>query len=208
MECPVVLDTTPTIFCCLNTSERDFAVSKGRVIGMRTGRTVSILHANGGKHNLDILQRHWAFVRGTSGAWSDYDLRIPSVDGHPLTYDAERKKFLISDRTDQSTVVSLVKGNGQAIFFTAATGLLTFVPGGTVNCDATKVSIWETFKIRPIETADHGLAIVSYHNEALNISCDPVSDRPIVLDYMTLAYLLHPFFVTVIDIARQYHTSF
>ena len=195
-SCLAFLDTMPEIFACLNTSLDDFVVARSRVRGRRSGRTVSVLHANAGKANLEVLTNYWSLVCGATGTPGQHDLRIATANGQVLGYNAEQKKLVPVGLLDPSVMLLVVKGNRHAIALTAADGILTFTPQGTVHADSSVVNLWEILTVRQAVMSHHERPLESYCNvgDAEHVTCVPP----------TLFFLLSPSFEVLLDLMRQY----
>jgi len=196
----MALDILPAIFCCLNTSEQDFVVSKGRVTGARTGKTVSVLHANGSKHNFDIMSRYWALSGGPDGSEKRRDLRIATANGQPLAYDGNREKLVATASGADFPAVFLVKGDRQAICLSDTAGLLTFSPEGQLQSGAEIVNVWEVLSISD--------AVITYHRNGLDAYCDLPTDVPIGLAPLPLPVLLRESFDGLLQCIQKYEQRF
>ena len=93
-SCRAYLDTAPRIFACLNTSHDDFVVAQSRVRTRESGAAISILHANAGKANLDVLTRYWSLIGGPTGNPRQHDLRLAAVGQQVLAYSANQRKLV------------------------------------------------------------------------------------------------------------------
>jgi len=195
-SCRAYLDTAPEIFASLNTSFDDFVVSRSRVRVRKTGRTVSVLHANAGKQNLDSLVRFWALQSGAASAPGQFDLRIATIGDQVLGYSPEQRKLIPVDPLDPSAVVFAVKGNRHAVALSAAHGLLTFAEHGAVHAGAEIVNLWEVVKVRD--------DMRSYHNTDLGNYATIAEDATIGYTSPTLSLLLQPSFDALMKLMKDY----
>ena len=196
-ELRVRLDTECDIFCSLNLSTTDFVVSESRIRHLRSSNTVSVLHANGGKHNLPILDRYWSLIGGATGG-RPHDLRLTKYCDAALAFDRERRKLVPSDTVNGSTVFLLVKGGRHALAATADHGLLTFDPFGGVSEGASLVGPHEILSIREQPVTHHGTTIDIYCAETKNNSCIVLMESPKV------SALSESWFDRILSIVQEY----
>jgi len=199
-ECRMLVDVEPEIFCCINASSDDFAVSKSRIRRAATGRSVSILHANGGKYNLDILERYWRMIEGDGKAARFHDLRVATVQGQPLKYDPESKKLVPTHIFDENTVVFVVRGGRLAIAVSAAHGLMTLTAAGLIHVDASSVGVWEISTVRDLITSFHGLELAAY--------CNVQEGATVTITAPLLTWLRLPAFPKLLDQIAKYDQTF
>ena len=92
-SCRIRLDTAPDFFCCLISHIDEFVVHHSRVRARRSGKPISVLHANGNKGNLELLPRYWDLCGGSRGIPRLHDLRVATMGGQMLGYNAENYKL-------------------------------------------------------------------------------------------------------------------
>jgi hypothetical protein len=198
-ELRVRLDTGCDIFCCLNSSTDDFVVSRSRVRHHNEHNTVSVLHANGGKHNLDVLTRYWSLIGGATGGRS-HDLRLATVDGAVLAYHPMSRKLVASRPQDPCAVFFLVKGDRHAIAVTAEHGLLTFDRNGGIGRGATTINPHELLSLRETVMTCHGTTLDAY--------CAPSKSGDIAMAAPTLSLLRQPWFGTILELIEKYEARY
>lgn len=196
--CRVALDTGPDIFCCLISDIDEFAVHHSRVRRRESGKSISVLHANGDKRNLAILPRYWALSGGATGAARLHDLRVATVRDQVLGYDADHHKLVASDARDPALPVFLVKGDRHAIGLSATHGLLTFTPGTTVVTGATRIDIWEELFTHDGITGTHGVPLAQY--------CAVANADEVTLAPLPLKCLLEPAFDELLALLTRYES--
>jgi hypothetical protein len=193
----VMLDTGPDFFCCLISHVHEFALHHARVRTVRSGKPISVLHANGNKGNLDILPRYWDLCGGSRGVPRLHDLRVASMSGQLLGYDAERYKLVPSHVLDPELLVFLVKGDRHALALTSG-GLMTLNPDGHIGRGATKVDIWEVLGARG--------GISSFHGNPLEAYCLEPDGAAVTLAPLPLQTLMSPAFDGLVELIARYES--
>jgi hypothetical protein len=192
----LALDTGPDLFLCLISHADEFIVDRSRVRSRRTGKPVSVLHANGNKENINILSRYWKLCGGAAGVARLHDLRVATIGDQILGYHAETRKLVPSHPRDPNLVVFLVKGDRHALILSPAHGLLTPDPVGHLGTGAPKIDIWEVATVR--ET------LTTYHGTTLEIYCTDTAGQPVTLAPLPLPALMTPSFDDLLTLIDQY----
>jgi hypothetical protein len=195
-ECRVGLDTGAEIFACLNQSGDDYIVAHSRVRHRTSGKATSVLHANGGKDFLSVMERYWMLTGGPQGRSRPHDLRVARADGHLLAFDPTKYKLVPSDPSDPSTVVFLVKGSRAVLALSAMHGFLTFNPHGGVEHGAPRINLWEMLTVRDTIRTFHGTTLAPY--------CAVPKDREILIEWPTLSFLSRPSFTDLLDLIEKW----
>jgi hypothetical protein len=196
-SCRIRLDTAPDFFCCLISHIDEFVVHHSRVRARRSGKPISVLHANGNKGNLELLPRYWDLCGGSRGIPRLHDLRVATMGGQVLGYNAETYKLAPSHALDPELLVFLVKGDRHALALTAA-GLMTFNPSGDIGRGATKVDIWEVLGARD--------GITSYHGIPLQAYCQEQDGQEATLAPLSLLTLMSPAFDGVLELIARHES--
>lgn len=194
-SCRIMLDTGPDFFCCLISHIDEFVLHHARVRAQRSGKPISVLHANGNKGNLDILPRYWSLCGGKRGIARLHDLRVASLGGHLLGYNAEHQKLVPCHALDPELLVFLVKGDRHALALTSG-GLMTLNPNGFIGRGAIKVDIWEVLGARG--------AITSYHGFPLETYCLEPDGQEVTIVPLPLQTLMSPAFDDLLELITRY----
>jgi hypothetical protein len=194
--CRLGFDTGPDLFCCLISHTDEFVIDRSRVRAKRTGRPISVLHANGNKENINILGRYWKLCGGAEGVARLHDLRVAVMDDKVMAYNAETRKLVPSHPLDPNLVVFLVKGDRHAIALSPAHGLMTFNGAGGLGTGATKIDIWEKLSVREVVT--------SYHETTLDTYCADSEGKPVTLAPLPLPALMTSSFDDLVTWVAQY----
>lgn len=195
-ECRARLDAEPSIFCCLNTCADDFVLSRSRVRSARSRGSVSILHANGGKVNMDILTRYWSLIKGTASEVRHHDLRIVVSDSDPLAFDVSMKKLTPRSNLKMPATFLVVRGERHAIALSPTHGLLTFTPDGRVMSDGRLINYWELLSVRGAVTTHHGRLLRDY--------CESGAGRQISPAPPPLSVMLQPWFDDLLGLLDEF----
>jgi hypothetical protein len=194
----LAFDTGPDLFCCLISHTDEFVISRSRVRARRSGKPVSLLHANGNKENINILSRYWKLCGGAQGVARLHDLRVVTMDGKVMAHDPETLKLVPSHPLDPNLVVFLVKGDRHALALSPARGMLTPNPNGIVTSGAKKIDIWEVLTMR--ETA------TTYHGTTLDMYCTGGEGKPVTLEPLPLPALMADTFDDLVAFVAQYES--
>jgi hypothetical protein len=184
----VGIDREPNMFVSLNNSQWDFNFSGHSVFKNGTRSALCVIHANGSKGNLLVLESVYQALYD-EGFVNSALAHLPTLGGMFLNMSAENGKIVRRDNISSETIVVFETAQRQAVAFTLKHGCLTFQKDGRVSLGATRLQSWERLSLLPKLTSAHGLPINSY--------LETVTTENIVLDGIPLAVLPH------IDLAKM-----
>lgn len=151
----ICLDMATSIFAPLFLTEQDFVLERYGVRNTVTGRSPCVLHANGFKHNMNVLH----VIDGMAGHAPMY-LSLACAGEALLGFDHDRRRLTVLGQEDP--VMLLVHGD-RAFAFTASAPILTFERELAVHADAEDVGEWETLLVASARlTSDHSVPIERY----------------------------------------------
>lgn len=155
----LALDLECSIFATLNGSVGDFSFDRQGVINSETGRSISVLHANGDKANLPILTAINELIHEVP---ENIDLRVFISELGFLEHDGPEERLTWNLTVNENTLFFVVRANRRSVSFTAAHGFLTYCPDRVVHCDRDTIDSWEILYLRDHAISTHGLPLKEY----------------------------------------------
>jgi hypothetical protein len=152
-----LLDTECNIFASLSAAEQEFALFQGRIVNP-AGHDSCILHANGSKRNLNIVNVLFGLLYPDRARKAYLDLRILKAGDLQCAYSLELRRISASDAPGDLGVYLLGLGSRFSLAFTPRTGALTFHPEGAVTSGADIMAEWEV-----LFGVDKPLTMHGYH---------------------------------------------
>lgn len=153
------LDITPSVFATLNGSVNDFVIRKQGICKRYSETPLIALHANGNKHNIDVLSRLDSYRKLVSPQLAVYVIYFDAGYG---AYDSNTRKIASNKSITDDSVLLVGLTGKKTCGMTLSGRILTFLPDGSINGDTSSLGAWEWIYREDEYRSAHAISIKDY----------------------------------------------